>query len=349
MASTQRLLARSLPALAMIGLVLASAGLDRAAAQGWGWWPSSPPQQRPPVPSQPVYPDRPPVPAPPGAGPPQGGGRENYCLQLEQKLAQSWSRGSQSRDQLPKLEAEMQQQQKLYQQSQAQLDRGDCYDYFLFSKTLKRSPQCLNTSKQGEDARRRIAELEGQRQSMLNGRENRAEQDELIQTLARNGCGKNYQQEAARRQQSSPFGGWTDEESPQGGGAQRARPNVPPFQTYRTVCVRLCDGYFFPISFSAVPAQFGKDADACSSRCAAPAELFYYPTPPTGAPEQMTSVSGQPYTKMTNAFRYRKEYIQGCSCKQAEFQPATPQNKKAEAAPPRTAPTGASKQAAREN
>jgi len=324
-----------------IGLAASGGAGTVALAQGWGWWPSSPPQRQP-VPSQPVYPDRPPVPVP-GAGGAPGGGRENFCIQLEQRLAQSWSRGNQSKDLLPKIEAEMQQLQRVYQQSQAQLDRADCYDYFLFSKTLRRSRQCLDMSKSSEDARRRIAELEGQRQSMLNGRDNRNEQDELIQTLARNGCGKNYQQEAARRQQSaSPFGGWADEEQVPGG--LQARPGPPPFQTFRTVCVRLCDGYFFPISFSTLPNHFTKDADACSSRCAAPAELFYYPTPPSGAPEQMVSVSGQPYTKMANAFRYRKEYIQGCSCKQAEFQPQqTPINKKAEAT------TTPSKQAAREN
>jgi hypothetical protein len=38
----------------------------------------------------------------------------------------------------------------------------------------------------------------------------------------------------------------------------------------------------------------------------------------------MVSASGnQPYTSLKSAFRYRKEYVQGCSCKQAEYSPST--------------------------
>src|SRR5690606_29512315 len=32
--------------------------------------------------------------------------------------------------------------------------------------------------------------------------------------------------------------------------------------TYRTVCVRLCDGFFFPISFATTPDRFGADEAA---------------------------------------------------------------------------------------
>ena len=34
--------------------------------------------------------------------------------------------------------------------------------------------------------------------------------------------------------------------------------------------------------------------------------------------------SQDPYTKLKSAFRYRKELVQGCSCKQAEYVPPTP-------------------------
>ena len=45
----------------------------------------------------------------------------------------------------------------------------------------------------------------------------------------------------------------------------------------------------------------------------------------------MLSFSGQqPYTGLKTAFRYRKEYVQGCSCKQAEYDPGLLE-KKAEA------------------
>ncbi|MGH6814830.1 MAG: DUF2865 domain-containing protein, partial [Hyphomicrobiaceae bacterium] len=35
-----------------------------------------------------------------------------------------------------------------------------------------------------------------------------------------------------------------------------------------------------------------------------------------------------PYTGLDVAFRYRKEFVNGCSCKQAEYVPSTPVFKK---------------------
>jgi hypothetical protein len=33
--------------------------------------------------------------------------------------------------------------------------------------------------------------------------------------------------------------------------------------TFRTVCVRTCDGYYFPISYSTVPNRFTDDQNTC--------------------------------------------------------------------------------------
>jgi hypothetical protein len=83
----------------------------------------------------------------------------------------------------------------------------------------------------------------------------------------------------------------------------------------------LCDGYYFPVSFSTLPNHFQRDSQMCQTQCAAPAELYYHQNP-GGAVEQAVSVSSQqPYTSLKSAFRYRKEFVQGCSCKEAEFVP----------------------------
>ena len=69
----------------------------------------------------------------------------------------------------------------------------------------------------------------------------------------------------------------------------------------------------------------------CQSQCAAPAELYYHQNP-GGAVEQMVSAGNQqPYTSLKSAWRYRKEFVQGCSCKSAEYQPPAGGDKKAEA------------------
>jgi hypothetical protein len=120
------------------------------------------------------------------------------------------------------------------------------------------------------------------------------------------------------------FRSWvgTNSWTPQGGSGAA---------TYRTICVRMCDGYFFPVSFSTLPSHFPQDADACTNKCAAPTELYYYPNP-GGTVEQAVALKSQEaYTKLKVAFRYRKEFVNGCSCKEAEYVPAsgTP-DKKAE-------------------
>jgi len=53
--------------------------------------------------------------------------------------------------------------------------------------------------------------------------------------------------------------------------------------TYRTMCVRLCDGYYFPISSSAPQRQLATDARLCESRCSSPARLFVQRSPADSA------------------------------------------------------------------
>jgi hypothetical protein len=255
----------------------------------------------------------------------------NLCLQLEQRLVGENQAAGQGRELLPRLEADMRQVERAYQTAQSQLDRHDCWDQFLFSRTLRRTQRCIDLNSQVENARRRLAELDAQRRQIM-GRSDRSYQDDIIRELARNGCGQQYVQEARRRDTArNPlallFGG-EESDAPRGPATQFG--NLP-FATYRTLCVRLCDGYYFPVSFSTLPNHFQRDAEQCQSQCAAPAELFYHQNP-GGAVEQMVSVATQqPYTSLKSAWRYRKEYVQGCSCKAAEYQPQQPGDKKAEA------------------
>src|SRR5262249_61201401 len=88
-----------------------------------------------------------------------------------------------------------------------------------------------------------------------------------------------------------------------------------PGGTYRTVCVRTCDGYFFPISYATNASRFAEDEKTCQRMCpAAEVMLFSYPT--QGADiTQATSINGQPYTSLPNALKYRTEFNPTCSCK----------------------------------
>jgi hypothetical protein len=84
--------------------------------------------------------------------------------------------------------------------------------------------------------------------------------------------------------------------------------------TYRTLCVRLCDGYYFPISFSTTRSEFAHDADKCSAACGGEARLFYHPNP-GGEVETMVDLTGMGYAQLSTAFRYRKTLVKGCTCR----------------------------------
>ncbi len=83
--------------------------------------------------------------------------------------------------------------------------------------------------------------------------------------------------------------------------------------TYRTYCVRLCDGYFFPISFSTTSDKFESDAARCQQACGSPARLFVHQIP-GGSPAGMTTVDGLPYKALKTAFLFRTRYDAQCKC-----------------------------------
>jgi hypothetical protein len=299
--------------------------------------PQGPPPGQGPAPAYnnaPAYPASPPpaASAPPQAAPQQpatnwSSNRNPICFQLEQRLVQENQKNGQSQNDLPRLEGEIRQLERVVDQTENQLDHG-CYEYFLFTKSLRNTPQCKDLARQVDSSKRRLSDLDAKRQDIL-GSAGRSYQNDIIRELARNNCGSNYT-DMARRAGGGSGGMWEDEES-SGGNTWNPRA-ANGAQTYRTLCVRLCDGFYFPVSFSTLPSHFAQDAESCTSHCAAPTELYYYPNP-GGTVEQSVALQNQePYTRLKFAFRYRKEYVQGCSCKAAEY--VSPEgDKKAEAAP----------------
>jgi hypothetical protein len=319
-------------AAAAVAAVMLAAG--PVLAQGWWPWSDDGPE-RPPVPQEPVYQD--PYPdenqnrneeqdpyqqAPPPAAPPAANWstKNPICLELEQRLVQDGQRSNQSRELLPRLEAEIRQVDQSFEAAENELQRRRCYDYFLFSKTLRRTRACVDLAQQKEQAQRRLSDLETQRQQIM-GSSERSYRDDIVRELARNNCGANYVQEARRQDRGLFSSIWQDEEG--GSYANNWAPSGAPLSsaTYRTVCVRLCDGYYFPVSFSTLPSHFEQDANVCQSKCAAPSELYYYQNPGATVDQSVALRTQEPYTTLKTAFRYRKELVPGCSCKEAEFVP----------------------------
>ena len=84
--------------------------------------------------------------------------------------------------------------------------------------------------------------------------------------------------------------------------------------SYRTMCVRMCDGYYWPVSSSAQRGKFMSDAKACQASCDMEAHLFYLPRASDDI-AAMRDLSGRVYGRLPTAFAYRKAVDTACLCK----------------------------------
>ncbi len=82
----------------------------------------------------------------------------------------------------------------------------------------------------------------------------------------------------------------------------------------KAVCVRTCDGYYFPLHVRG--ASLREDGDAvCQSLCpATETKMFFNP----GEIENARSPDGEAYSDLANAFRYRKTYDASCFCRRPD-------------------------------
>ncbi|MCZ4271020.1 DUF2865 domain-containing protein [Maritalea porphyrae] len=88
--------------------------------------------------------------------------------------------------------------------------------------------------------------------------------------------------------------------------------------TYRSVCARTCDGYYWPVSFSTVKDYLYQDAGVCESQAGVGEVSLYYYSNRGGTPDDMVNLNGQRYADSPNAFKYRREYDATCNVKQTE-------------------------------
>ncbi|MEP2451461.1 MAG: DUF2865 domain-containing protein, partial [Nitratireductor sp.] len=75
---------------------------------------------------------------------------------------------------------------------------------------------------------------------------------------------------------------------------------------FRTVCVRTCDGYYFPVSFSTPASALGRDEAACKAMCPGTEVALYMHRVPDEETDQMVSMAGTPYSELPAAFLYRR-------------------------------------------
>ena len=198
-----------------------------------------------------------------------------------------------------------------------------------------RSPKCLKMNDQVEDARRQLAQLQQQRDGDRRRRRQQRRQAELQDALARNGCGGGRPCAAAARSGGGLFdwfgGGQEEEEAAAARDPDLSQHRSRMGAIVRSACGSATDSSI-PISIPTYSSRLAQDAEQCQSSCAAPAELYVYRNPGQEI-EQAISLNGSAYMDLPVALKYRKSYVNGCSCKQAEYNPTEIEaaNKRAEA------------------
>ncbi len=95
----------------------------------------------------------------------------------------------------------------------------------------------------------------------------------------------------------------------------QTEPQQPSRQaTYRTLCVRTCDGYYFPISFSTTREHFRDDLAACQAQCPGQEVDLFVHRNPGETVEEAVDIDGAPYTQLVNAFAFQEAYNAACRC-----------------------------------
>lgn len=113
----------------------------------------------------------------------------------------------------------------------------------------------------------------------------------------------------ARRASREPEGGWVNDNG-------RIRYSAPR-GSYRTLCVRTCDGYYFPMSSSSSPSDFERDQANCQTSCPGTEVQIYYHRKELESEAMVSGLSGQPYADLPTAWLYKQPDAPspaGCTC-----------------------------------
>jgi hypothetical protein len=251
-----------------------------------------------------------PAPSYPGAAPAQ---RNPVCVRLEGQLAMVDRGGADPAraDQVKRLEDAANRQQQDLDRITAQARKMGCEGRGFLSLFGGQPQQCGPINNQIQQTRanldRAIADLQA---VQGNSADREGQRRTILAALGQNDCGPQYRAYANRG--GSFFenlfgpGNVTSNNAPETGAMGN---------TYRTLCVRTCDGYYFPISYSTVPGKFGDDEKVCQAMCPASEAVLYSHRNPGEDVAQAVSNVGRTYSELPAAFSYRKAFNPSCSCR----------------------------------
>ncbi len=264
------------------------------------------------LPAAAQYAPQPYTPQPYTPAPPPGMAQRNpVCLRYETQLA-TLDRGVTD----PARAAEIKRYEDAAGKQQAELDRLNqqaakmgCQGGGFFALFSGQPAQCNQVNAQVQQARANIDRSMAEIQRLQgNSADREGQRRAILAALGQNDCGPQY-----RRYANAGPGGFFEQLF--GVTSTPTGPDVPLSGTYRTLCVRTCDGYYFPISYSTVPSKFADDERLCQQLCPASEAVLYSHRNPGEDVTRAVSSTGKLYTELPTAFAYRKALNEACSCR----------------------------------
>lgn len=277
--------------------------------------PGAPPPGAPPYPQQgqsaPPYPQGAPAAAP---------APTSVCGRLEGQLTAIDHGNDPARaERTRRIEDTLNRQQGDLERVQAQWQRLGCQPVTLFSMFSNQSPQCGPLGNRISQIRATIDQTTNDLERSRHNADDDMQRQSVLAALSQNNCGPQYRNAAQQRPKGileTLFGGGDNPDGPLLPGLFDPQ-TAPSGGGFRTLCVRTCDGYYFPVSYSTSQARFPDDEQTCQKMCPATEAVLYTHRNPGEDVAQAVSSSGRVYKDLPNAFRYRRELVAACSCKQA--------------------------------
>jgi hypothetical protein len=210
-------------------------------------------------------------------------------------------------------DAQVSQQRAALDKSTNDARANGCYGGFFAPRPSAMCPQMLASINTMQASLAKLSQTRDQYRS--DPYTLASQRNDILRLLSLNRCG-NY----AAYNSPPPSGGFFATLfgggmfSPFGNGYYASPYDAYGGSTYRTLCVRSCDGYYFPISFSTTSDHFAGDQQMCQAMCPGAEVSLYVHHNPGEEVDSMVSLAGTPYSALPTAFKYRQTYDASCSC-----------------------------------
>ena len=216
------------------------------------------------------------------------------------------------------------------------LRRYDCSVGSIIVVGSEANPTCIAIQARLDTAEQQRDRLEGERGSLGAGVVNGSqERRQILAALQEKNCDFTASIQSVSLVSTAPVPATANGDSefytripaPEGEAPSPDPLTQPMPGTLRTMCVRTCDGAFFPISANASRSDFPRDAAICTRMCpGAQTSLYYHTMENAESTDMVSAADNRPYRDLPGAFAYTNRLpgekpACGCGANSAGFSP----------------------------